>query len=364
MDRRKFAVTAGVGAAGAVMGAPAIAQQNPTVKWRWVSSFPKTLVSSWPMTQAFAKRVGELTDGKFQIQLFGPGEIVAPLAVLDAVQSGAVEAGLSASFFYYGKDPSFAFGTAIPFGLNTRQHQAWVYQGGGLELLNEFHGKYGVHYVPMGLTGAQMGGWYRKEIKSLKDFDGLKMRISGMGGQIMQKLGVTPQQLAASDVYAALERGVIDAVEYTTPADDEILGLHKVAKYYYYPGWWEGSVQIGHFINQQKWAELPERYKIAVQTVAREQEQQIITYFDAKNAAALRRLVSLGVEIKTFPRDTMTAAYKATFEHLDELAAKNPTFKKLLDHYMAFRADSLLWFRVAESAYDNFVQSESVRFKR
>ncbi|MBP7567513.1 MAG: TRAP transporter substrate-binding protein DctP [Burkholderiaceae bacterium] len=364
MDRRKFAVTAGVGAAGAVMGAPAIAQQNPSVKWRWVSSFPKTLPSSYPAVQAFARRVGELTDGKFQIQLYGPGEIVAPLAVLDAVQSGAVEAGLTATYFYYGKDPTFAFGTAIPFGLNTRQHQAWMYTGGGLELINQFHAGYGVNYIPMGLTGAQMGGWYRKEIKTIKDLDGLKMRISGMGGQILQRLGVTPQQLPASDVYAALERGVIDAVEYTTPVDDEALGLHKVAKYYYYPGWWEGSVQIGHFINQQKWAELPERYKVAVQAVAREQEQVIVNYFDAKNAAALRRLIALGVEVKAFPREVMSAGYKATFEHLDELASKNANFKKVLDHYLAFRADALLWFRVAESSYDNFVQAESVRVKR
>jgi TRAP-type mannitol/chloroaromatic compound transport system substrate-binding protein len=364
MDRRKFGVTAGVGAAAAVMGAPAIAQTAPVIKWRWVSSFPKTLVSAWPAAQAFAQRVGELTDGKFQIQLFGPGEIVAPLAVLDAVQNGVVEAGWSATFFNYGKDPTFAFGTAIPFGLNTRQHLAWMYKGGGLELLNQFHAGYGVHYVPMGVTGAQMGGWYRKEIKSTKDLQGLKMRISAMGGQIMQRLGVTPQQIAAGDVYASLERGVIDAVEYTSPADDEVLGLHKVAKYYYYPGWWEGSVQIGHFINQQKWADLPERYKIAVQAVAREQEQNIVNYFDANNAAALKRLMALGVEVKAFPRDVMSAAYKATFEQLDELAAKNANFKKVLDHYLAFRADALLWFRVAESAYDSFVQAESVRVKR
>jgi TRAP-type mannitol/chloroaromatic compound transport system substrate-binding protein len=363
MDRRKFAA-ASVGTAGAILGAPAIAQQNPEIKWRWVSSFPKTLSSSWPMTQAFANRVSELTDGKFQIQLFGPGEIVAPLAVLDAVQTGTVEAGFTATTFYFGKDPAFAFGTAMPFGLNTRQHSAWMYAGGGLNLLNEFLAGHGVVYVPMGLTGAQMGGWYRKEIKSVDDLKGLKIRISGMGGQILQRMGAVPQQLAAGDVYAALERGVLDAVEYTNPVDDEALGMYKVTKFYYYPGWWEGGLQAGNLINKQKWEALPERYRMAIQVVAREQEQAILNNYDAKNAAALRRLLALGVQLSIFPRDFMSASYKATFDYFDELAAKHASFKKIFDNYMAFRADSLLWFRVAEASYDNFVQAEFARVKR
>jgi len=364
MDRRKFATLAGAGATGTLIGAPAIAQPNPEIKWRWVSSFPKTATSSWPMTQAFAQRVGELTDGKFQIQLFGPGEIVAPLAVLDAVQSGTVEAGFTATYFYFGKDPAFAFGTAIPFGMNTRQMAAWMHVGGGLKLLNEFHAKHGVHYVPMGGTGAQMGGWYRREIKTVDDLKGLKMRISGLGGQVLQRLGVLPQQLAASDVYPALERGVLDAVEYTNPLDDEAMGLHKVAKYYYTPGWWEGALQVGHLINKQKWDALPERYKTALQVAATEQDQAIIHNYDAKNAAALKRLLALGVELRTFPREVMSAAYKENLAALDEIAAKNADFKKLYEHYWAFRNDALLWFRVAEANYDNFVQAEYGRVKR
>ena len=364
MERRKFAKIAGASAAGTILAAPAIAQSSPEIKWRWVSSFPKTFESSWPMFQAFSKRVSELTDGKFQIQLFGPGEIVAPLQVLDAVQNGTVEAGFTATFFYMGKDPTFAFGTSIPFGLNTRQMLSWMYAGGGLNLLNEFHANYGVHYVPMGGTGAQMGGWYRKEIKTVADLKGLKMRISGIGGQVLARMGVLPQQLAASDVYAALERGVLDAVEYTNPIDDEKMGLHKVAKYYYYPGWWEGQVQVGHFISRKKWEELPERYKIAIQAVAMEQEQAINNRYDALNAAALRRLLGLGVEIRPFSREIMSAGYKATFEYLDEIAAQNANFKKVLQHYMNFRNDALTWFRVAEASYDNFVQAEWARAKR
>jgi TRAP-type mannitol/chloroaromatic compound transport system substrate-binding protein len=363
MERRKFAKAAGAGAAGVVLGAPAIVHAQPEIKWRWVSSFPKTAVA-WPAITAFAKRVGELTDGKFQIQLFGPGEIVAPLQVLDAVQNGTVEAGITATYFYIGKDPTFAFGTSIPCGLNTRQHVAWMMQGGGLQLLNEFHAGYGVHYVPMGLTGAQMGGWYRKEIKTLADLKGLKIRIGGMGGAILGRLGAVPQLLAASDVYAALERGVLDAAEYTNPMDDEQMGLHKVAKYYYYPGFWEGTVQVGHLVSKKKWDELPERYKTAIQAVAVEQEQVIINGYDARNAAALRRLIALGVELRPFSREIMSAGYKATFEYLDELAAQNANFKKVLQHYLAFRNDALTWFRVAEASYDNFIQAEWSRVKR
>jgi TRAP-type mannitol/chloroaromatic compound transport system substrate-binding protein len=316
------------------------------------------------MIDAFAKRVGEITDGKFEIQLFGPNEIVAPLQVLDAVQSGTVEAGITATYFYIGKDPAFAFGSAIPFGLNSRQHQAWMMAGGGGKLFDEFLAGHGVSYVGMGLTGAQMGGWYRKEIKSVDDLKGLKMRIPGFGASILSRLGVVPQVIAAGDTYAALERGIIDAVEYTTPVDDEQMGLHKVAKYYYYPGWWEGSVQVGHFINRKKWEELPARYRTAVEAVSVEQEQAILNGYDAKNPAALRRLIGQGAELRAFPREVLQAAYKETLAFLDETAAGNPNFKKLLDHYMSFRADSLLWHRIAEGGYDNFLQSEWSRVKR
>ncbi len=363
MDRRGFAKAAGVGAVGSIVAAPAIAQSSPEVKWRWVSSFPKSS-HAWPMIEAFAKRVGEITDGKFQISLFGPNEIVAPLQVLDAVQNGTVEAGITATYFYIGKDPSFVFGSAVPFGLNARQHVAWMKAGGGGQLFNEFLAGHNVTYVGMGLTGAQMGGWYRKEIKSVADLKGLKMRITGFGGTIMSRLGVVPQVIAAGDTYAALERGIIDAVEYTNPVDDEQMGLFKVAKYYYYPGWWEGNVQVGHLINKKKWEELPARYKTAIEAVSVEQEQAILNGYDAKNAAALRRLLGQGAELRPFPKDLMQAGYKETLAYLDEISGQNAQFKKLLTHYMAFRNDSILWHRIAEGTYDNFVQAESARVKR
>ena len=245
MQRRKFLRTAGVGGgAAAVAGtlaAPAVAQSMPEVKWRLASSFPKSLDTIYGAGEFFAKRVAALTDNKFQIRVFAAGEIVPGLQVVDAVQNETVECGHTASYYYVGKDPTFAFDTAIPFGLNTRQHNAWVYFGGGLELMREFYKEYKMTSFLMSHTGAQMGGWWRKEIKSPEDMKGVKMRIGGFAGQVMAKLGVVPQQIAGGDIYPALEKGTIDAAEWVGPYDDQKLGFNKVAPYYYYPGWWEGA---------------------------------------------------------------------------------------------------------------------------
>jgi TRAP-type mannitol/chloroaromatic compound transport system substrate-binding protein len=223
-------------AATSVLAAPAIAQDQPEIRWRMTSSFPKNLDIATTVADDFVKRVGELTYGKFQIKSFGPGEIVPALQVIDAVQNGTVESGFSAAYYYVGKDPTFAFATTLPFGMNTRQHNAWMICGGGLELVNEFLRDYNTVYVPGLHTGAQMGGWFRKEIKSLEDIKGLKFRIAGFAGQVLAKLGVVPQQIAGGDIYPALEKGTIDAAEWVGPYDDEKLGFAKVAKYYYYPG--------------------------------------------------------------------------------------------------------------------------------
>ncbi len=364
MDRRKFTKVLALGGAGSAIAAPALAQSNPSVKWRWISSFPKNLTISYDACVAFTKRVAELTDGKFQIQLFGPGELVPAFQVLDAVQNGTVESGYTASYFYVGKDPTFAFATAMPFGLNTRQQSAWMIRGDGLKLCNEFFKSYNVNYIPMGHTGAQMGGWFRKEIKSLDDMKGLKMRIGGLTGEIMKRMGVVPQSIPAGDIYPALERGTIDAVEYVGPFDDEQLSLYKVAKYYYYPGWWEGCVQVGNFINIDRWNELPQSYKAALEVASNEGTSNILAGYDAWNGPALRRLVGLGAELRAFPREMMSQAYGVAFDYYDELAASNPKFKAIYDNWKAFREDVFLWNRIGEASYDSFVYSEHARRKR
>jgi TRAP-type mannitol/chloroaromatic compound transport system substrate-binding protein len=356
--------TAGVGTAAAAIAAPAIAQDMPEIRWRLTSSFPKNLDIATTTADNFVHRVGELTQGKLQIRWFAPGEIVPALQVIDAIQNGTVEAGYSASYYYVGKDPTFSFATTLPFGMNTRQHNAWMIVGGGLELINDFLRDYNTVYVPVGHTGAQMGGWFRKEIKSLDDLKGLKFRIAGFAGQVLSKLGVVPQQIAGGDIYPSLEKGTIDAAEWVGPYDDERLGFAKVAKYYYYPGWWEGCTQTGIFISLKEWEKLPPSYRTAINAVASELMNWALAKYDAGSPAALRRLVAAGAELRPFPRETMAAAYDIAFDLYEEMAAKNPKFKKIYDSWKPFRDEAYLWFRVAENTFDNFVFSQQATKKR
>ena len=259
MKRRQFLSAAGAGLAATALAKPAIAQSSPALKWRLTSSYPKSLDTLYGGAEVFAKAVAEATDNKFQIRVFAGGEIVPGLQALDAVQSGSVEMCHTASYYYVGKDPTFAFGTAVPFGLNARMQNAWMFFGGGMDLMNALYKEYNVYGIPCGNTGCQMGGWFRKEIKEPADLNGLKMRIGGYAGLVMAKLGVVAQQVAGGDLYAALEKGTIDAAEWAGPYDDERLGLSKVAPYYYFPGWWEGGAMLHNFINLKSWEQLTDR---------------------------------------------------------------------------------------------------------
>src|SRR5438309_6923635 len=262
MQRRSFLKKAGVGLAAGAVAAPAIGQgTQPEVKWRLASSFPKSLDTIYGGAETISKRVASATNGKFQIQVFAAGEIVPGLQVLDAVQNATVECCHTVPYYFFGKDPTFAFAGAVPFGTNTRQQNAWMYHGGGLELMREFFREYNIIQFPAGNTGCQMGGWFRKPINKVADLKGLKMRIGGTGGLPLTKLGVVPQQIAGGDIYPALEKGTVDAAEWVGPYDDEKLGFAKVAKYYYYPGWWEGSTANHLMINLAKWNDLPKRYQ-------------------------------------------------------------------------------------------------------
>ncbi|NCX82203.1 MAG: ABC transporter substrate-binding protein [Betaproteobacteria bacterium] len=253
MERRKLLKHGGLAGILAAASAPAIAQTLPEVRWRLTSSFPKSLDTLWGAGENIVKRVSDLTGGRFQLRYFAAGEIVPGLQVLDAVQNNTVEAGQTAMYYYFGKHPAFAFGTCLPFGMNSRQQNAWWYYGGGEQLYNDFIRPYGVYSIPYANTGCQMGGWFRKEIKSVADLRGLKFRVGGVAGMVLQRLGVVPQQIAAGDIYPALEKGAIDAAEWIGPYDDEKLGFVKVAKYYYTPGWWEPN-SMGHVIvNLKAW---------------------------------------------------------------------------------------------------------------
>jgi TRAP-type mannitol/chloroaromatic compound transport system substrate-binding protein len=369
MKRRDFLTATATGAvatvgAAASFPAPAIAQSMPEIKWRMASSFPKSLDTIFGGADYIAKRVAEATDNKFQIRTFASGEIVPGLQVLDAVQNGTVEIGHSASYYYVGKDPTFAIETTIPFGLNTRQHNAWMWHGGGIELFREFFKDYNVYQIPAGNTGAQMGGWFRKEIKTVGDLNGLKMRIAGIAGQVMQKLGVVPQQIAGGDIYPSLEKGTIDAAEWVGPYDDEKLGFFKVAKYYYYPGWWEGTAQLDAYVNLAQWEQLPKGYKAILEDACAAANTWMTAKYDAENPAALRRLAANGTQLRPYSREIMDAALKATNQLYGELSAQNPKWKKIYEPWSKFRDEEYLWFRVAENTFDNFVFSHSAQKKK
>jgi TRAP-type mannitol/chloroaromatic compound transport system substrate-binding protein len=354
MKRRDLIKGAGIGVLSS-LATSARATELPAIRWRLASSYPKSLDTIYGAAELLAERVNRISEGKFQIRVFAGGEIVPGLQVLEAVEQGTVECGHTASYYYVGKNMTFAFDTCLPFGLNAREQNAWMYFGGGLQLMREFFKSYNLISFPGGNTGVQMGGWFRKEIKSLADLKGLKMRIPGIGGQILARLGVVPQTLAGGDIYPALERGAIDATEWVGPYDDEKLGFHKVAKNYYYPGWWEGGPQLTFYVNLKKWQELPDPYKAAFETAAAEANVTMLAAYDAKNPPALQRLLKQGVKLHAFPKDVMLAARKMAFEMYEEEAHKNATFRRIYVEWKKFAVASDQWFKVAESSYANFM---------
>jgi TRAP-type mannitol/chloroaromatic compound transport system substrate-binding protein len=355
LDRRRF-IAGGAAAGSAVaLATPALAQTYPEIRWRCASSFPRSLDTIFGAGEHVGKRVAALTDGKFQIRTFPAGELVPGLEVANAVQGGSVECCHTVAYYFVGKDPTFAFDSAVPFGLNMRQQTAWLEAGGGRELMAEFYNGYNIHSITAGNTGAQMGGWFRKEIKTVADLNGLKFRIGGFAGNVMQKLGVVPQQIAGGDIYPALEKGTIDAAEWVGPYDDEKLGFNRVAPYYYYPGWWEGGPSLSYYINKAKWDELPQLYKDALNSACRDSTIETIAKYDMLNPIALRKLVAAGTQLRPFPQEVMQACYRAAFELYDETAARNPAFKKVYEHWKAFRETQYQWFRVSENTFDNFV---------
>jgi TRAP-type mannitol/chloroaromatic compound transport system substrate-binding protein len=359
MDRRLFlkrAATAGAGAtAASALAAPAIAQSNPKITWRLTSSFPKSLDTIYGAAETMSKFVSEATEGNFVIQVFPAGEIIPGLEAAKAATAGTVEMAHTASYYYWGIDPVYAFGTGIPFGLNARQHNAWFYYGNGNTLMNEFYATQNLYGMICGNTGAQMGGWFRKEINTVADLNGVKMRIGGFAGNILKKLGVVPQSIPGGEIYPALEKGTIDATEWVGPYDDEKLGFYKVAPYYYYPGFWEGGSVLHTLVNLAKWNELPAPDKAILETACRAANADMMANYDFKNPTAIRSLVANGAQLRPFSQEIMDACYKASLEVYAEINAANPTFKKIYDDQLAYKRDAYLWAQLSEYTYDTFM---------
>ncbi|PSJ50292.1 TRAP transporter substrate-binding protein [Pseudaminobacter soli (ex Li et al. 2025)] len=359
MDRRSFIRKAGLTSVGAVaattLAAPAIAQSNPKITWRLASSFPKSLDTIYGAAEVLAKYLSEATDGNFTIQPFAAGEIVPGLQAADATAAGTVEACHTVAYYYWGKDPTWALGAAVPFSLNARGMNAWHYQGGGIALFNEFLGSQGLFGLPGGNTGVQMGGWFRKEINSVADLKGLKFRVGGFAGKVLEKLGVVPQQLAGGDIYPALEKGTIDAAEWVGPYDDEKLGFYKVAPYYYYPGWWEGGPTVHFLFNKAKYEELPQAYKALLSSACQATDANMLQMYDYVNPPAMKRLVANGAQLRPFNAEVLEACFNAANEVYADMEASNPQFKKIWDSIKAFRKEHYLWAQIAEYNYDTFL---------
>jgi TRAP-type mannitol/chloroaromatic compound transport system substrate-binding protein len=363
ISRRKFvagAASGGAGLAAAACGesgpaAPAIVSEQPELRWRMTSSFPPSLDTIHGAAKVFAKAVADMTDGRFQIQVFAAGEIVGGLQAADAVTDGTVESAHTASYYYWGKDPTFALATGVPFGLNSRMQNAWMWEGGGVELMNAFYQRYNIYGLPGGNSGAQMGGWYRREINSPEDWKGLKIRIGGFGGAILAKLGAVPTQIAAADIYPALEKGTIDAAEWVGPYDDEKLGFAQVAKYYYYPGWWEGQAMLHFFFNLEKWNALPPGYQAVMRAAAHTANTIMMARYDMQNPPALKSLAQNGALLRPFSKEVLDACFAASNAVYAELSAKNADFKAGYEAMTKVRRNGFLWHQLSEHTMDTYM---------
>ncbi|HQY91547.1 MAG: TRAP transporter substrate-binding protein DctP [Caldilinea sp.] len=375
MNRREFltnvATKAAGGAviglaAGCTFGATPAAQEVqqataqdaalPELKWEMATSWTPAVDILYGTAQLFTETVSKLTSGKFVIAARAAGELAPGTQVLDVVQQGAVPIGHTASYYYIGKTPAAAFGTTLPFGLTAQQQNAWLYAGGGLELIQKLYAdKFNVLPLPAGNTGMQMGGWFRKEINTVADLQGLKMRIAGLGGQVMAKLGVNVQVLAAGEIFQALQTGAVDAAEWVGPYDDEKLGLNTVADYYYRPGWWEPGSSLEVNVNLDEWNKLPELYQVAIETAAAQSNVVMLSRYEAANDAALGRLIEGGTQLREYSPEIMTAASEAWLGLVDEFSTQDADFKAIYEQWNAFRSSIYDWNKTNEYAFTSFV---------
>lgn len=356
MQRRFLIQRAGIAGVLAAGAAPAVHAQALT-RWRLASSFAKPQDLLFGAAESFARKVGEMTGGRFQIEVHAAGELMAPRDVLDSVQRGAIEACHTAGAFFFDKNEAFAFAGAIPFGMNARQLNAWMTEGNGLRLTREFHAGFGAVSFPCGSTGAQRLGWFAREIRDVQDFKGLKLRFDGLAGRVIARLGGALQGPASGvDIREALAKGGIGAAEGLSPYDDQKLGLPKVARICHYPGWWSGAMQLDLLVNQKAFDALTADYKAILQAASAAVNAELIARYDARNPAALRQLTGDGAQMKPFPRAVLDAAFKASMDLCRELERSNPAWKKIHADYRAFQRNQLFADRFTEAPFDAYLQ--------
>jgi TRAP-type mannitol/chloroaromatic compound transport system substrate-binding protein len=371
MRRRDFVRKATLGTAGAgvaaacggesgtVVATADAAVQGPEVSWRLATSFPPSLDILHGAAERISERISALTGGRFRIRVYAAGEIVPPLQVMDAVQQRTVQAGLTGGYYYIGKNPALAFDSTLPFGLNARQQSAWLLHGGGLALMESVYADFGILPIPAGNTGTQMGGWFREPVNSVSDLQGLRMRIPGIGGEIMARLGTSVQVLGGPDIYPALERGAIDATEWVGPYDDEKLGFYQIAPNYYLPGWWEPGLNAILQVSREAYDQLPEPYQELLRMACHESMVDMLARYDVENPKALNRLVNEhGVQLRAFSEEILQAAWRESNAFLEEQAASDATFRRVYESWNAYRLEVFPYFAGNEQHYARFAFSQ------
>jgi TRAP-type mannitol/chloroaromatic compound transport system substrate-binding protein len=338
-----------------------VATDQPMIRWRMATSWTKTIPIALGGAEIIAQRVSELTGGRFVITPYAANEIAPALEVMDAVQAGSVECGHTLSYYYTKKNSALAFASTMPFGLTATQQNAWMYYGGGIETLKPIYEALGVVGFPAGNTGVQMGGWFNREVNTLADLKKLKMRIPGLGGQVLTKLGAEVKLLAGGEIYAALEKGEIDAAEWQGPHDDEKLGLNRIASFYYYPGWWEPGTNYAVIVNLEEWNKLPKLYQQIFQSAAAEANLRVLAQYDVGNSDRLNQLVTQGTKLLPFSPEILKAARKAAFEIYSDLAKENADFKKIYQEWNTFRSQVHQWNRLNELSFSDFAMRQSLR---
>ncbi|MCP5205585.1 MAG: TRAP transporter substrate-binding protein [Hahellaceae bacterium] len=366
MKRRNILATLGLGVAGLMLAgcgaeekaatttAAVQKAEQQTYQWKLVTTWPKNFPGLGEAPERFAKDVERMSQGRLKIKVYGGGELVPPLEVFDAVSQGTAEAGHGAGYYWKGKVPAAQFFSTVPFGLNAQEFNGWLHYGGGIELWREIYEPFGLVPFAGGNTGVQMGGWFNREINSVEDLKGLKMRIPGLGGEVLQRAGGTPVNLPGGEIFTALQTGTIDATEWVGPYNDLAFGLHKIAKFYYYPGWHEPGTALELIINKKALESLPADLQAIVEVAARAANQDLLDEYTARNNAALMELVTQhGVQLKKFPDDVLNQLQVISEQVVAEVAEKDPASQKVYDSFKAFRDQVVQYHEISEKAYIN-----------
>ena len=334
------------------------ASRNKKFQWKMVTAWPPDSPAFGEGANLFAKLVGEMSESQLEIKVYGAGELIPALEIFDAVSAGAAEIGNGAAYYWGGKSTSLYFFSAIPFGMNAQTMLSWILSGGGHELWKQAYAPFNLVPFPAGNTGVQMGGWYNRKIDSTDDLRGLKMRIPGIGGLVLNKLGGTAVLVAGGEVYTSLERGVIDATEWVGPYHDFKMGFHKIAKFYYYPAWHEPSSQVELFVNAASFSSLPSHLQKIIEAASLYTQGWLLSEFESKNAEHFEKIMKYpDIQVLPFPETLLKDLKAASAEVIEDMTQKDKECKRVAEAYFDFAKKASGWSTLSEKAYYNLLQS-------